>query len=148
MSYETATFIYFCQKFHIQILNKAITILFLACLIGKPIFDIGYLTYFELNLDYIIQTYCVNKDKPQLHCNGKCHLAKTLSMNKKQEKERHYNFIETFYPLYFQDYTYTSPIPLYALKAQTIWCYLLHLFSQYITLPKPPPKMEAYYFIP
>jgi hypothetical protein len=41
---------------------------------------LGYVAYFELNIDYIIETYCVNKEKPQLQCNGKCHLAKQLTL--------------------------------------------------------------------
>ena len=46
----------------------------------RPAYYIGQLLYFELNIDYIIETYCVNKDKPQLQCNGKCQLAKQLQM--------------------------------------------------------------------
>jgi hypothetical protein len=28
---------------------------------------------------YIAQTYCINKARPKLNCNGKCHLAKQLN---------------------------------------------------------------------
>ena len=37
------------------------------------------MVYFELNIDSIIENYCVNKDKPAFQCNGKCHLATQLS---------------------------------------------------------------------
>jgi hypothetical protein len=33
---------------------------------------------FRVNRDYIAEVLCVNKDKPQLQCNGKCHLKKQL----------------------------------------------------------------------
>ena len=33
-----------------------------------------------------IENYCVNKDKPELHCNGKCHLKK-VSQSSDNEKE-------------------------------------------------------------
>jgi len=33
---------------------------------------------FLLNEDYIAKVLCVNKDKPAMKCNGKCHLAKQL----------------------------------------------------------------------
>lgn len=36
-----------------------------------------------LNKDYIAKVLCVNRDKPAMQCNGKCHLAKEL---KKQEE--------------------------------------------------------------
>ncbi len=31
------------------------------------------------NYDYIVNTLCENKDKPELECNGKCHLSKELA---------------------------------------------------------------------
>jgi hypothetical protein len=64
----------------LQILKKvALIVLFLAFSL-RPAYYIGQLLYFELNIDYIIETYCVNKDKPQLQCNGKCQLAKQLQL--------------------------------------------------------------------
>ena len=33
---------------------------------------------FLLNEEYIAKVLCVNKDKPAMKCNGKCHLAKQL----------------------------------------------------------------------
>ena len=60
--------------------------------------------YYQLNIDYIIETYCVNKDKPELKCNGKCHLAKQLQVvNSKQDKSNSKTdlLFEAFYPVYF-----------------------------------------------
>lgn len=39
---------------------------------------------FAINQDYIAEFLCINKDKPELACGGKCHLMKQLE---KQEKE-------------------------------------------------------------
>jgi hypothetical protein len=36
---------------------------------------------YYLNYTYISTTLCENKDKPQMHCNGKCHLQKTIEKN-------------------------------------------------------------------
>lgn len=33
---------------------------------------------YEANRDYIVEFFCINKSKPELHCNGKCYLAKKL----------------------------------------------------------------------
>jgi hypothetical protein len=38
---------------------------------------------YVLNQDYIAEFLCVNKDKPELQCNGKCHLVKEIE--KQQE---------------------------------------------------------------
>src|SRR5690606_18525904 len=45
---------------------------------------------FELNRSYIAQNLCVNRDKPSMHCNGKCFLEKELhkdQQRKNQESE-------------------------------------------------------------
>ncbi|WP_370899407.1 hypothetical protein [Chryseobacterium gossypii] len=31
------------------------------------------------NYDYIVETLCINKSNPELHCNGKCYLSKELA---------------------------------------------------------------------
>ncbi|AWM14273.1 hypothetical protein DI487_10680 [Flavobacterium sediminis] len=51
----------------------------------KPVIPI--LDY-VVNYDYIKNELCVNKDKPQLHCNGKCHLAKELGKASEQGKSQ------------------------------------------------------------
>jgi hypothetical protein len=38
---------------------------------------VPYLNYC-INYKYISTVLCENKNKPQMHCNGKCHLKKTI----------------------------------------------------------------------
>lgn len=49
-------------------------------LVVRPVFIAGHIAYYQLNIDYITEKFCENKEKPQLQCNGKCHLAKELSV--------------------------------------------------------------------
>ena len=42
-------------------------------------------TSFKANHDYIAAVLCVNRNKPQMHCDGKCQLKKELTTE--QEKE-------------------------------------------------------------
>ena len=44
-------------------------------IIVKP--AIPYLDYM-IRKDSIIEKFCVNKAKPEMHCNGKCHLEKQI----------------------------------------------------------------------
>jgi hypothetical protein len=51
------------------------------------------ITYFnwKINQEIITQKYCVNKDKPMLHCDGKCYLMKKmnqLDLEEKQERQK------------------------------------------------------------
>lgn len=59
-------------------------ILFLLTLIMllKPVFPV---IDYVVNYEYISKVLCVNKAKPKLQCNGKCHLMKELA--KKSESE-------------------------------------------------------------
>ncbi len=42
---------------------------------------------FLYNQDYIAANLCENIDKPELECNGKCHLKKELSEDTKKQEE-------------------------------------------------------------
>ena len=39
-----------------------------------------------LNKNFYATVLCENKEKPQLHCEGKCHLKKELKQQEEQEK--------------------------------------------------------------
>lgn len=49
----------------------------------KPILPV--LDYI-VNYEYISKVLCVNKDKPKMHCNGKCHLMRELAKAEESEK--------------------------------------------------------------
>ena len=48
-------------------------------------YQTGYMVYFTLYQDSIIAKHCVNKNQPELKCDGKCHLKKMVNIE--QEKE-------------------------------------------------------------
>lgn len=62
--------------------KKALFILALFILV-KPIIPV--LDY-VVNYEYIATELCENKAKPELQCNGKCHLAKELAKAAESEK--------------------------------------------------------------
>ncbi|GAB3799145.1 hypothetical protein GCM10028819_21830 [Spirosoma humi] len=48
----------------------------------------GIIAHYQLNKAYIARVLCENRDKPQLHCDGQCYLAKQLKARQdKQDKE-------------------------------------------------------------
>ena len=62
------------------------------------------LTDYQINKDYIAKVLCVNKSKPKMHCNGKCHLKNELNkaekkspVNRLNEKNEIQLFV-SFYP--------------------------------------------------
>lgn len=45
---------------------------------AKDVTALAWDIWYVANKEYVASELCVNKAKPQLHCNGKCHLAKQL----------------------------------------------------------------------
>lgn len=62
---------------------KNITFLIAFLLLFKPLFPV---VEYAFDYDYISKVLCVNKEKPQMKCNGKCHLMKELAKNAETEK--------------------------------------------------------------
>lgn len=46
----------------------------MAQVLAMPLIKLSY----DLNKDFIAQTFCENRDKPELDCCGKCYLEKEL----------------------------------------------------------------------
>lgn len=67
--------LYFCA------VKKMLLILSLLVFIKPvvPVFE------YVINYEYIAKVLCINKNKPEMHCNGKCHLMQEMA--KTSEKE-------------------------------------------------------------
>ncbi|WP_053327895.1 hypothetical protein [Chryseobacterium gallinarum] len=52
------------------------SILFTFYMVFRPLVP---LVEYAVNYDYIKDVLCINKNKPELHCNGKCYLSKELA---------------------------------------------------------------------
>ncbi len=71
-------------------LLKPISIVLLFSLSMANFANLFVFAGFELNRKYIAAELCVNKNKPELHCNGKCYLMKKLKQaQEKEAKQEH-----------------------------------------------------------
>ena len=61
-----------------------ILLLFFTFLVFRPAIP---LFEYCLRKDYIAKVLCINKEKPQLKCNGKCHLSKQLKAEIEEEQD-------------------------------------------------------------
>ena len=62
---------------------KKIAVILILALFLKPVLPVIEYTF---NYEYISKVLCINKDKPAMHCNGKCHLMKELAKAAETEK--------------------------------------------------------------
>ncbi|WP_146105119.1 hypothetical protein [Nonlabens arenilitoris] len=112
----------------------------------RPVYQVGCYAYYEMNIDMIIEQYCENTDRPELNCDGKCYLAKTLKMQQDQSRSDSKDqamslLIEAFFPLYYQDtVNYTFHNYKWISKEQNKpYSYILKIGFQDII--KPPPRV-------
>jgi len=80
------------------------------------VIEVSNVLYYQLNIDTIIEKYCVNKERPSLNCNGKCYLMNRMKVNTQTSEDANNSaltvIIEAFIPLFYEDTTievYTNP---------------------------------------
>lgn len=67
---------------------RPVSILLLFSLLMTNFSNLFLFAGFELNRNYISAKLCVNKNKPELHCNGKCYLMKKLKQAQEKEEKQ------------------------------------------------------------
>ncbi len=82
---------------------------------------------YAINYDYISDVLCINKDKPEMHCNGKCYVMKQLEKQKSDDFKSLQISMEE-YPIGFVEIVSIS-IP----KMITSVTKKLHFYQQHYT---------------
>lgn len=67
---------------------------------------------FRLNRSYIARNLCVNRDKPQMHCNGKCHFMKVMKQEQKKDQDNPEHRADNKFELICTDYSQTKLHPV------------------------------------
>lgn len=67
-------------------LRNSIAYLLIIALIATNFSSLFVYAGFELNRNYITTKFCENKDRPWLHCNGKCYFIKKIKQAQDKEK--------------------------------------------------------------
>jgi len=73
-------------------LTRAVAILLLFCSIAVNLSGLFVFAGFEMNRGYIVKELCINRDKPQLHCNGNCYLMRKLKQAQEKEQKQEHQF--------------------------------------------------------
>ncbi|WP_210488632.1 hypothetical protein [Rufibacter aurantiacus] len=67
---------YLCPDLHV--LKNLAAILLLSVMLTQAFSKFFIVLDYEANKDFISKVLCINREKPQMHCNGKCYLMKKL----------------------------------------------------------------------
>ena len=97
---------------------------------------------FYLNQSEISELFCVNKEKPQLNCNGKCHLNTVLTETATDDETPFsQNNSEDNLDLIFDLFT-ESPINFINNESKNSCSqHALTILNRYLEIPCPPPKV-------
>jgi hypothetical protein len=66
--------------------KRLISLILLFSFITVNFSKLIILIHYQLNKTEITEKYCENKDKPTMHCCGKCHLKKALAQDDANQK--------------------------------------------------------------
>lgn len=69
-----------------QTLRTIATIIVFIAVSFQCFVQIGIVSWYELNKEFVSKTLCENRDQPRLGCNGKCYLKKQLDKTGHDEK--------------------------------------------------------------
>ena len=99
-------------------LKKVIAFLLIVTLTSANFSFLFIYAGFELNRNYIATTLCENRDKPWLHCNGKCYFMKKIKQAQEKEKNEERQSQKSL----FQDalFTQTKAVKFYSQVLQTM----------------------------
>lgn len=69
------------------VVKQFFSIILLVLLGLQSSYPLAVYSYYYANKGFIASVLCENKDKPRLHCNGKCYLQKQLKKAEQQENK-------------------------------------------------------------
>ena len=91
---------------------------------------------FIINQDYIAEFLCINTDKPELECNGKCYLMQMLQEQEDEKKQNLPRIDLSEYPFGFVDISGIPKIKTFEIHISSFfdntnnYCYL-YRFSDF-----------------
>lgn len=102
----------------------------------------GIIAHYQLNKDYIARVLCENRDKPELHCDGKCYLAKRLKAQQDRQDKETTERVQKMpvMQLFCQDnLQFSFPGKVVSITASA-FAYLLPIYTASFTKPLRPPQ--------
>lgn len=85
-------------------MKKLLSITFIILILGLPSRDLLVFAYFNINQSYIANFLCINKDKPNQECNGKCFLKIELNKQHENEDASFFNFEKINFNFYLAEF--------------------------------------------
>ena len=120
-------------------MKKLISILLLGSLCGQYFIQTGFVSWFNMNQETIVAAFCVNKDKPSMHCDGKCYLKKELKSIDDEQSAGKSQQVKAEQLIFLQPNAIDAILP-FLKETRKFSCFLknIYSFSPSLFLLKPP----------
>lgn len=106
-------------------------------------YQMGVVTYFELNRDYIAKVLCINREKPVSSCHGQCFLSRNLDLANEATTDEGTvpaGTQKVDFPVFLVTGKYDL-IPIYAQPERGNSRYLLSTSTAHLITPFRPPTL-------
>ncbi|NGP87652.1 hypothetical protein [Fodinibius halophilus] len=121
-------------------IKKAVTIALILSVLGSLVRFAMPLTWYIANYDYITSELCVNRDNPDIECDGMCQLEKKMhERQEKQAQEVPHQRVDrqARILLFFTDTV--PPVPNFSRAGQSIHIANIKDYSLWLSEPPSPP---------
>ena len=95
-------------------MKKPAAIFFLLLFSLQSFYATGFVAWFYINRARVAREHCVNKNRPELHCNGSCFLSKKLKEAEQKQDEEKGNVFARWVeigPCALSQFSYSLPAP-------------------------------------
>lgn len=123
------------------VLRSFIAILLASVFLMQTVSKLFVVANYELNKAYISKNLCENKNKPSLHCNGKCHLKKELQKEDKKENQNPNNLKEKIEIQFFKETNSLFTPFLFRPSEKINSIYILGNYNQHLLSIFHPPQV-------
>jgi len=55
-------------------------------MVTQSMYNLGFLVYYQFNKAQITEEFCVNKNKPEMCCEGQCYVSKRLEHQEQKQQ--------------------------------------------------------------
>lgn len=68
-------------------MKQVLSIVLILVLSAQCLIQLGLVASYQFHKEYIVKSLCINRNRPEMHCEGKCFLKKRLADAEKNERQ-------------------------------------------------------------
>ncbi|HPG08346.1 MAG TPA: hypothetical protein P5275_12095 [Saprospiraceae bacterium] len=68
-------------------MKRVLALLLAFILLALSCKDLIIYTIYQLDQSFIVENYCINKDRPELLCSGRCFIEQQITLDKNQKED-------------------------------------------------------------